>query len=115
MTFSADPRFHRQLFLFNGLLPAVLILVDGWRGKLGANPVEYVTRATGVLTEHKSALLKIADELLAREVQHPALREKLTIRLFRRGGVPDLDVVKPATLAGDTEFDFRFGFVADAR
>ena len=50
MTFSADTRFHRQLFLFNGLLPAVLILIDGWRGKLGANPVEYVTRATGVLT-----------------------------------------------------------------
>ena len=24
--------------------------VDGWRGKLGANPVEFVTRATGVLT-----------------------------------------------------------------
>ncbi len=50
MTFSADSRFHRQLFLFNGLLPAVLILIDGWRGKLGANPVEFVTRATGVLT-----------------------------------------------------------------
>jgi len=50
MTFSADTRFHRQLFVFNGLLPAVLILIDGWRGKLGANPVEFVTRATGVLT-----------------------------------------------------------------
>jgi sulfoxide reductase heme-binding subunit YedZ len=50
MTFSADTRFHRQLFVCNGLLPAVLILIDGWRGKLGANPVEFVTRATGVLT-----------------------------------------------------------------
>lgn len=50
MTFSADTRFHRQLFLFNGLLPAVLILIDGWRGRLGVNPVEFVTRATGVLT-----------------------------------------------------------------
>lgn len=50
MTFSTDTRFHRQLFVFNGLLPAVLILIDGWRGKLGANPVEFVTRATGVLT-----------------------------------------------------------------
>lgn len=49
MTFSNDSRFHRQLFLFNGLLPALLILVDGLRGKLGANPVEFVTRATGVL------------------------------------------------------------------
>lgn len=50
MTFSSDSRFHRQLFVFNGLLPGLLILVDGWRGKLGANPVEFVTRATGVLT-----------------------------------------------------------------
>ncbi|WP_395734454.1 sulfite oxidase heme-binding subunit YedZ [Prosthecobacter sp.] len=50
MTFSADTRFHRQLFVFNGLLPAVLILIDGWRSRLGANPVEFVTRATGVLT-----------------------------------------------------------------
>jgi hypothetical protein len=50
MTFSTDSRFHRQLFLFNGLLPALLILLDGWRGKLGANPVEFITRSTGVLT-----------------------------------------------------------------
>lgn len=50
MNFSADTRFHRQLVLFNGLLPAVLIGVDGLRGKLGANPVEFVTRSTGVLT-----------------------------------------------------------------
>ncbi len=50
MTFSSDTRFHRQLVVFNGLLPALLILLDAWRGKLGANPVEFVTRATGVLT-----------------------------------------------------------------
>lgn len=50
MNFSADTRFHRQLVLFNGLLPAVLIGIDGLRGKLGANPVEFVTRSTGVLT-----------------------------------------------------------------
>jgi sulfoxide reductase heme-binding subunit YedZ len=50
MTFSTDSRFHRQLFLFNGLLPALLILLDGWRGKLGANPVEFITRSTGMLT-----------------------------------------------------------------
>jgi len=50
MTFSSDSRFHRQLFVFNGLLPALLILLDAWRGKLGANPVEFITRATGVLT-----------------------------------------------------------------
>ncbi|MCX6853387.1 MAG: sulfoxide reductase heme-binding subunit YedZ [Verrucomicrobia bacterium] len=50
MIFTADSRFHRQLIVVNGLLPALLMLVDGWRGKLGANPVEFVTRATGVLT-----------------------------------------------------------------
>lgn len=50
MTFSTDSRFHRQLFVVNGILPALLILIDGWRGNLGANPVEFVTRATGVLT-----------------------------------------------------------------
>lgn len=50
MTLSSDIRFHRQLFLFNGLLPALLILLDAWRGQLGANPVEFLTRSTGVLT-----------------------------------------------------------------
>ena len=45
-----DSRFHRQLIFVNALLPALLMLVDWWRGKLGANPVEFVTRATGVLT-----------------------------------------------------------------
>jgi len=49
MTFSSDSRFHRQLVFVNGLLPALLMLADGWRGKLGANPVEFVTRTTGVL------------------------------------------------------------------
>ncbi|HRX55512.1 MAG: protein-methionine-sulfoxide reductase heme-binding subunit MsrQ [Verrucomicrobiales bacterium] len=50
MTFSTDSRFHRQLVFVNGLLPALLIAIDAWRGQLGANPVEFVTRATGVLT-----------------------------------------------------------------
>lgn len=50
MTLSTDSRFHRQLVVFNGLLPALLIALDAWRGKLGANPVEFITRATGVLT-----------------------------------------------------------------
>ena len=35
MAFSTDTRFHRQLFFFNGLLPALLILSDGLLGKLG--------------------------------------------------------------------------------
>lgn len=50
MKLSADTQFHRQLFLFNGLLPALLILIDAVRGRLGVNPTEFVTRTTGVLT-----------------------------------------------------------------
>lgn len=49
MTFKTDSRFQKQLFLLNGLLPAALIGWDAARGSLGANPVEFVTRATGVL------------------------------------------------------------------
>lgn len=50
MNFSKDTTFHRQLVLVNSLLPALLIGIDAWRGKLGANPVEFVTRCTGVMT-----------------------------------------------------------------
>ena len=49
MSLAADSQFHRRVILVNGLLPALLIGVDAWRGNLGANPVEFVTRATGVL------------------------------------------------------------------
>ena len=44
-----DSRFHRQIIFVNAMLPALLMLVDWWHGNLGANPVEFVTRATGVL------------------------------------------------------------------
>ena len=50
MNFSKDSTFQRQLILVNSLLPAILICIDTWRGKLGANPVEFVTRCTGVMT-----------------------------------------------------------------
>ncbi len=49
ITLTTDTQFHRQLILVNGLLPAALLTFDGWRGDLGANPVEFVTRATGVV------------------------------------------------------------------
>lgn len=49
-TLSADTHFQRKLVFFNGMLPALLLIVDSWRGKLGANPLEFVTRTTGVLT-----------------------------------------------------------------
>jgi methionine sulfoxide reductase heme-binding subunit len=50
MSLTNDSRFQRQLIFINGLIPSLLMLWDGWRGKLGANPVEFITRATGVLT-----------------------------------------------------------------
>lgn len=50
MNFAKDTTFHRHLVLVNSLLPAVFIGIDAWRGKLGANPAEFVTRCTGVLT-----------------------------------------------------------------
>ena len=50
MNFSKDTRFHKQLVIVNGTLPAVLIGIDWWRGNLGANPAEFITRATGVMT-----------------------------------------------------------------
>ncbi|MCB1079010.1 MAG: hypothetical protein KDM64_14405, partial [Verrucomicrobiae bacterium] len=49
MKLSADSQFHRRVIFLNGLLPLLLMLADAWRGKLGANPVEFVTRATGVM------------------------------------------------------------------
>ncbi|MFM7471464.1 MAG: sulfoxide reductase heme-binding subunit YedZ [Nodosilinea sp. LVE1205-7] len=49
ITLSSDSQFHRQLILVNGLLPAALLAFDGWQGNLGANPVEFITRATGVM------------------------------------------------------------------
>jgi sulfoxide reductase heme-binding subunit YedZ len=47
---NADTHFQRKIIFFNGLLPSLLLIVDSWRGKLGANPLEFVTRTTGVLT-----------------------------------------------------------------
>jgi sulfoxide reductase heme-binding subunit YedZ len=49
MTLTTDSKFHRKVVAFNGLLPVLLMGFDAWRGNLGANPVEFATRATGVL------------------------------------------------------------------
>ncbi|HLL73630.1 MAG TPA: protein-methionine-sulfoxide reductase heme-binding subunit MsrQ [Pyrinomonadaceae bacterium] len=48
--FAPDIKFTRFLLFINGLVPAVLLAWDAYRGKLGANPFEFATRATGVLT-----------------------------------------------------------------
>lgn len=41
--------FVKKLVLVNALVPAVLIGSDALRGRLGANPVEFVLRATGTM------------------------------------------------------------------
>jgi len=38
------------LIAVNALIPLALLAFDGWRGRLGANPIEFFLRTTGVLT-----------------------------------------------------------------
>ena len=45
-----DVKFSKILIFTNALVPLALLAFDGWRGKLGANPVEFFLRTTGVLT-----------------------------------------------------------------
>src|SRR5918994_403926 len=45
-----DTRFAKLLLLINGLVPLTLLLWDVWRKQVGANPLEFVTRTTGMLT-----------------------------------------------------------------
>jgi len=45
-----DTRFAKLVLLINGLVPLTLLLWDVWRKQVGANPVEFVTRTTGMLT-----------------------------------------------------------------
>ena len=44
-----DDDYRKLLFFANAVLPSVLMLWDWSRGNLGANPVEFVTRTTGVM------------------------------------------------------------------
>jgi methionine sulfoxide reductase heme-binding subunit len=46
----SDTSFQRRLIAFCALIPAGLMAWDWQQGNLGVNPVEFVTRATGVLT-----------------------------------------------------------------
>jgi len=50
VSLRTDSAFHKNLILINGVLPAVLMMIDLRRGIIGVNPVEFVTSATGVLT-----------------------------------------------------------------
>ena len=42
--------FSKLLLLINGLVPLALLLWDVYRDRVGANPLEYATRTTGMLT-----------------------------------------------------------------
>ena len=45
-----DARFSKVLIFVNSLVPLVLLLLDVYRKQVGANPLEFVTRTTGMLT-----------------------------------------------------------------
>ena len=45
-----DVRFAKLVLVTNGLVPLVLLLWDVYRKQVGANPLEFVTRTTGMLT-----------------------------------------------------------------
>ena len=45
-----DVKFHKILIFINSLVPAALLVWDAAGGRLGANPVEFFLRTTGVLT-----------------------------------------------------------------
>jgi sulfoxide reductase heme-binding subunit YedZ len=45
-----DVRFPKILVFLNALVPLTLLLWDVYRQQVGANPLEFVTRTTGMLT-----------------------------------------------------------------
>ena len=45
-----DIRFAKLVLFVNGVVPLVLLLWDVYRKQVGANPLEFVTRTTGMLT-----------------------------------------------------------------
>jgi sulfoxide reductase heme-binding subunit YedZ len=45
-----DVRFNKFLISLNALIPLAFLLLDWYRGGLGANPIEFFLRTTGVLT-----------------------------------------------------------------
>lgn len=45
-----DVKFNKTLLFINALVPLGLLGFDAWRGNLGANPVEFFLRTTGILT-----------------------------------------------------------------
>lgn len=45
-----DTRFAKLVLFVNGLVPLTLLLWDVYRKQVGANPLEFATRTTGMLT-----------------------------------------------------------------
>jgi sulfoxide reductase heme-binding subunit YedZ len=45
-----DVKFHKALISVNALIPLAFLAFDANRGALGANPIEFFLRTTGVLT-----------------------------------------------------------------
>ena len=45
-----DVRFYKTLLWLNSLIPVTILGWDAWNHRLGANPIEYFLRATGVMT-----------------------------------------------------------------
>lgn len=45
-----DTRFAKLVLFVNALVPLALMFWDLWRRQVGANPLEFVTRTTGMLT-----------------------------------------------------------------
>ncbi|MEK6281325.1 MAG: protein-methionine-sulfoxide reductase heme-binding subunit MsrQ [Acidobacteriota bacterium] len=45
-----DVRFSKFVLLINGLVPLALLLRDVYQKRVGANPLEFVTSTTGMLT-----------------------------------------------------------------
>lgn len=45
-----DTKFNKTVLFINSLVPLALLAWDGYFGNLGANPIEYFLRTTGVLT-----------------------------------------------------------------
>lgn len=45
-----DVKFNKILLSTNALIPLGYLAIDAWRGQLGANPIEFFLRTTGVLT-----------------------------------------------------------------
>ena len=45
-----DTRFFKVVLFINAFVPLALLLWDVWHKRVGANPLEFVTRTTGMLT-----------------------------------------------------------------